>query len=148
MKVLDAGESADLSKALDDKEIIVPSRLSQPRRTVSAVEASRFRRWTDEDFRLQPGTIKMARQGRTLPQPQNQRRLLRAIITYFSDHPLPMFETIREHDPAGIAREVRARASAVTGSPKPSEAALATARTELSAKYEESIAVAIGFLSL
>ena len=98
--------------------------------------------------KLSSGTIKMARQGRTLPQPANQQRLLRAIVTYFSDQPLPTFERIEQLDPAGIAEEIHARASAEMGPRGPSKAALATARIEIVATYKEWIATAIGMLGL
>jgi hypothetical protein len=55
--------------------------------------------------KLPAGTIKMARKGRTLPRPENQRRLLGAIVSYFSDHALPAFETIEQLDAAGIKRD-------------------------------------------
>jgi hypothetical protein len=42
--------------------------------------------------KLSRGTIKMARQGRRLPQPENQRRLLKAIVIYFSDRSNLTFE--------------------------------------------------------
>ncbi|MGB8964716.1 MAG: hypothetical protein WCB99_03650, partial [Candidatus Cybelea sp.] len=98
--------------------------------------------------KLSSGTIKMARQGRTLPQPGNQQRLLRAIVTYFSDQPLPTFERIEHLDPAGIAEEIHARASAEMGPRGPSKAALATARIEIVATYKEWIATAVGMLGL
>ena len=98
--------------------------------------------------KLSPGTIKMARQRRALPQPGNQQRLLRAIVTYFSEHSLPTFETIERLDPAGIAEEISARASAVTHAAQFSKAAITMARAEIAAEYEGSIAVAIGLLGL
>jgi hypothetical protein len=98
--------------------------------------------------KLSPGTIKMARHGRTLPQPANQGRLLRAIVVYFSNHPLPTFETIEQLDPTGIAAEIRADAAVDTGRACPSEAALASARLRTIARYERSIATALALLAL
>jgi hypothetical protein len=74
--------------------------------------------------------------------------LLRAIITYFSDHPAPSFEAIAQLDPAGIASEIRARASAATVPPRLTETALATARDEIAGEYEDLIAAAICLLVL
>jgi hypothetical protein len=69
------------------------------------------------------------------------------MITYFSDHPAPTFKAIEELDPAGVAGEIRARASAA-GHPRPTEAALASARAEIAKEYEESTAMAIGLVML
>jgi hypothetical protein len=74
--------------------------------------------------------------------------LLQAIITYFSDHPTPSFETIERLDPLSIASEVRARASAAIGHLRLTDATLATARAEIARKYEELIAAAIGLVML
>ena len=97
--------------------------------------------------RLGERTIEMTRRGRSTPTRENQKRLRRAMITYFSDHPAPTFKSIEELDPAGVAGEIRARASAA-GHPRPTEAALASARAEIAKEYEESTAMAIGLVML
>jgi hypothetical protein len=58
--------------------------------------------------RLGERTIGMTRRRRSTPTRENQERLLHAIISYFSDHRAPTFETIEQLDPAGIADEIRA----------------------------------------
>jgi hypothetical protein len=83
--------------------------------------------------RLGERTIGMTRRRRSTPTRENQERLLHAIITYFSDHRAPTFETIEQLDPAGIADEIRAHALAATSRGRPTAAGLATARDEITA---------------
>jgi hypothetical protein len=92
-------------------------------------------------------TIAMTRRGRSTPTRENQKRLLRAIITYLSCHPAPRFETVEQLNPLGIAGEIRARALVVDRQLPVTEAALEKARVAVATWYEEALIAAIGTLS-
>ena len=100
-------------------------------------------------MRLRAGRMACAANGK--PHPQNQTKLLAAIVEYFCDHPAPTFETIAQLDPQRIAAELNERATAIAtaaGEADASPQTLDRARRNLVSATEEQLGAALGLLGL
>ncbi len=71
------------------------------------------KRWLIEHAGISKAAIERIRNAKGKPHPQNQTKLLAAIVEYFCDQPAPTFETIAQLDPQRIAAELNERATAI-----------------------------------
>jgi transcriptional regulator with XRE-family HTH domain len=100
---------------------------------------------------LSPRTIEMLRRGRALPHPDNQDKLLSAVIEHFSERPVPTFETIERLDRNAIAAEVAELSQRIreeSATPIEGEEARRRAREEVARAYTERLRAALGLLGM